>query len=602
MPSKNYLKLTIVFLLFARCSASAEETVLLWGDTHLHTSNSTDAYENGRASVGLEDAYRFARGLPVIQPATRTRIRIDRPLDFLVIADHAEMMGLPTRLLDNDPAVMATNAGQKLKKMMQEDPFSIWRAQIAISLSGANQDMVEQLHVPPVIRGAWEAQIAAADRHNIPGEFTALIGWEWSSSSNDTNLHRVIFTPDDGKVARKFLPISSYDSDRPEDLWRWLEQTELETGARFVAIPHNSNISQGLMFSNTDSQGNAMTLADAEFRLRWEPVIEVTQYKGTSETHPVLAPTDEFAAFELREFLFSGQPAEPLPGSYIRPALRTGLLLEQELGVNPYRLGMIGSTDSHTGLASVEENNFMGKSGLDTLPEDRPDKTLGLMSAWEVSASGLAGVWAEENSREGIFNAFMRREVFATSGPRISLRVFGSFNFPELDPETANIASVGYRDGVPMGSDLLIPKNETSFSLLIEATSDPASGNLDRVQVIKGWIDETGNTHEKIYNVSWAGERILNANGKLPAIETTVDVSEARYENREGSPRLAVIWQDPDFSSQPSFYYVRVLEVPTPRHHVYDAAALGLDTAEANPGKSLTIQERAWSSPIWLTP
>lgn len=329
--------------------------------------------------------------------------------------------------------------------------------------------------------------------------------------------------------------------------------------------------------------------------------MEVTQYKGTSEVHPALAPTDEFANFELREFLFSGQPAKPAAGSYARSALKTGLALEKTLGINPYKLGMIGSTDSHTGMTSVEEDNFMGKSGRDALPEQRPEKSLGLMSAWEVSASGLAGVWATENTREGIFDAFMRKEVFATSGPRISLRVYGGFGFRG---KVADFDEARLNGGVPMGGDLAAAPEESPLSLVIEAISDPAGATLDRIQVVKGWRDEGNELHEKIYDAAWGGNRSLSTTGgKLSPVTRSRNTSPTSYDNDSGAPRLAVVWEDPDFDpGQSAFYYVRVLEIPTPRHHVYDAVALGLDPATANPGHPALIQERAWSSPIWYTP
>lgn len=581
----------------------AQNTQLYWGDTHLHTSNSTDAFENGQTNADLETAYRFARGLPIIHPATGQRVQVDRALDFLVVADHAELLGLANRLNENDPVITDKPVGKRLRSMLEDNPSALWGVQISISLSDNNQDVLEQLHVPDVIQGAWNTQIEAADKHNSPHEFTALIGWEWSSSTNNINLHRVIFTPDNGDIAKTFLPFSSYDSDRPEDLWAWLDKTNAETGARLLAIPHNSNISDGLMFSDTDSLGEPMTVADARSRQRWEPVMEVTQYKGTSEVHPVLAPTDEFANFELREFLFNSAPAKPASGSYARSALKTGLALEDRLGLNPYKFGMIGSTDSHTGMVSVEENNFMGKTGLDFLPSQRPDKALTLMSAWEVSASGLAAVWATENTRDGIFNAFQKKEVYSTSGPRISLRVFGGFDFSNVDTEQSDIASEGYRLGVPMGSDLTAAPQNKPLSLLIEAMGDSQGANLDRIQVIKGWQDNNGSLQERVFNVRWAGERSLDSNGNLAAVGNTVDINSASYSNSIGSPRLAVVWQDPEFNPDlRAFYYVRVLEIPTPRHHIYDAVALGIDPETANPSRPSTIQDRAWSSPIWYTP
>ncbi len=599
----HFVSFLFSFFIIASSLLQAQETSLFWGDTHLHTANSTDAYDRG-LSVDIETAYRYARGLPVIQPATGQRIKIDRPLDFLVVADHAEFMGLSSSLAAADEKILATQAGQRLKGLFDENTDAVWAAQIDISLTGGNKDMLRDLNVPALIQDVWEKQIAAAEANNIPGEFTALIGFEWSSTANDTNQHRVVFTADDGEIAVKFRPYSSYDSENPKDLWNWLQSTERGTGARLLAIPHNSNLSKGMMFSNTDAHGNAMSISEAQMRQRWEPVIEVTQYKGTSETSPALSPNDEFAAFELREYLFGGNKAVPYPGSFARTALMRGLQLHSVLGINPYQFGMIGSSDSHTGLVSVNENNFMGKSALDTLPNQRPAQKLGLMSAWEVSASGLAGVWARNNSREEIFNSFMRREVFATSGPRIALRFFAGFDFNTTSLSSSqDIAQEGYAKGIPMGGELIALEKDKVPIFLLEALADPLSASLDRLQIIKGWQDSAGEVYEKIYEVSWSGSRTLDHNGKLPAIINTVDVRTASYDSSTGATRLIAYWQDPDFDpSLKAFYYVRALEIPTPRHHVYDALALGLDPLIENPTKPTWIQERAWSSPIWYNP
>jgi len=575
-----------------------EERAVFFGDTHVHTSSSGDAYEDGQTNADLDTAYRFARGQAVIHPRTGARIQIERPLDFIVIADHAEMLGVTLRLAQGDPAILATPSGQRLKDLANEDPNGIFAQIIAISLHGANQDMLRDFHTPDIIRTSWNTQIDAAERYNEPGKFTAFIGWEWSSTPDSLNLHRVVFSPTDGETARQFLPMSSYDSERPEDLWSFLEQTRARTGADFIAMPHNSNLSDGLMFSDRDSNGQPFTADYARTRMTWESVVEVTQLKGTSETLPALSPTDEFAEFETLRTLFNGEPANPEPGSYVRPTLLAGLAIESRIGINPFRFGMIGSSDSHNGLPEPAEDNFLGKSGHDYLPGERTEMSLGVMSAWRVSASGLAAAWAESNTRQAIFDAFRRREVYGTTGPRITLRVFAGYDFSPADLVARDFAIRGYRGGVPMGGELLRSAANRAPALMIRAVKDPQGANLDRVQVVKGWRDAAGRLHEKIYNVEWSDGRRLRADGTLPPVGDTVDRRRATYSNSIGALELATVWRDPDFDpAQQSFYYVRVLEIPTPRHHLYDAVALGRDVSDLDLPQ--VIQERAYSSPIW---
>jgi hypothetical protein len=412
----------------------------------------------------------------------------------------------------------------------------------------------------------------------------------------------VVVTSADAATAKKFLPFNANDSQRPEDLWQWLEKTKLQTGADFIAIPHNSNISGGLMFDMVDSNGRTITAEYARTRIRWEPVIEMTQVKGTSEVHPELSPNDEFAEFEIRRKLLAGAATPSNKADYARSALMRGLEIEQQTGVNPYKFGMIGSSDSHTGLSSTEESDFLGKLASDSLPQNRyrPPNPV-IFPAWEMSAGGMAGVWATANSRDAIMAAFKRKEVYATTGPRIALRVFGGFSFVAADARARDIAATGYSKGIPMGGDLSNAPRGRAPSFLIHAVKDPLSGNLDRVQVVKGWLDASGQTHERIYDVVWAGERKPNASGKLPAVGNTVDVKVPTYTNTIGAAQLATVWSDPDFNPNlRAFYYVRVLEIPTPRHSAYDAVALGIDVSETR--QPPTIQERAYSSPIWYTP
>ncbi len=579
--------------------ASAQETQLYWGDTHLHSSYSVDAYSTGNYKGDPDMAYRFAKGLPVLHPVTREKIRIEQPLDFLVVADHAEMLQLQIRLEENDPDLLATATGRRLAEVLKQDKRAVFR-EVAQINTGGGQDLLRDIYTPANRRNAWKRQMAAAELHNDPGRFTTLIGWEWTSAPEWSNLHRVILTSADAATAQKFYPFSSYDSQRPEDLWAWLEKTSAEAGVEFLAIPHNSNMSNGMMFDMVDSDGRRITAEYARQRIRWEPVMEVTQTKGTSETHPQLSPSDEFADFEIRNKLLTGPEAKVSPNSYARTALLQGLELEAGTGANPYKFGLIGSTDSHNGLVATEEGNFYGKLANHMLTESRKGEQSNF-PAWELSASGIAGVWATENTRTAIFNAFKRKEVFATSGPRIAVRMFGGFNFKGGDARAKDIATVGYRKGVPMGGDLTAAPRGKAPAFLLHAVKDPLGANLDRIQIIKGWLDAAGVKHEQIYEAAWAGERRPDGNGKLPPVGNTVDAGTATYSNAIGAAQLATVWTDPDFDpALRAFYYTRVLEIPTPRHSTYDAVALKIDASETR--QPVAIQERAYSSPIWYTP
>jgi len=588
-----------------RAPAPQDDRMLLWGDTHVHSINSIDAFSSGMANADIDTAYRFARGIPVIFPRTGQRVQIDRPLDFMVMADHAVGLSISSRVAANDPDIMQYPIAQRLRQLLDEQGG---RALTVAAMGQSNLTDEEReafqrdLRSDAVMAGAWEGQIAAAERYNEPGVFTALIGWEWTFAPELRNMHRVVFTNEGGDVARQFLPFANYDADGPEDLYNFFEQTHARTGADFVAIPHNSNLSDGRMFELTDKDGNAFDAAYASLRNRWETVVEVTQYKGTSETHPALSPRDEFADYELRNMLLTGVPTEVQQGSYVRSALLLGLAEERRIGVNPFQYGMIGASDSHTGLSSQEEDNFYGKLGEDYLPRDRlgPDAVNIIFPAAQMSAAGLAGVWADRNDRQSIFDAFRRREVYGTSGPRMRVRMFAGYDFTDADMNRGDYAALGYARGVPMGGTLA-PADGRPPRFMIHAARDPEGANLDRVQVVKGWVDAEGETHERIFEVAWAGDRTLRANGTLPVVGSTVDLASGRYTNSIGSGELATVWTDPDFDpSVSAFYYVRVLEIPTPRHHLFDALALGIDPATIDIPP--TIQERAWSSPVWYRP
>ena len=579
-------------------------TQLLWGDTHLHTSFSADAYVGGNATGDPETAYRWAKGYPVVHPYNRTRVRIGRPLDFLAVTDHAEYAGLALRLFQGDAEVAGTASGTRFVQMIEEGRGGeVFRELVATV--NLNQPVVE-LNTLRMRRSVWQELIDAAERHNQPGKFTALIGWEWSSLPNGANLHRVVLTPQGADVASRFVPFSAFDSDRPEDLWSWLESTSLRTGADFVAIPHNSNISDGLMFMENDSDGRPITAEYARERMRWEPVVEVTQIKGDSETHPALSPDDEFAEFETYDHLIKmvdvddGVPPD-MVADYARSGLKRGLRIGQRTRVNPYQFGMIGSTDSHTALSSAEEDNFWGKMGRDSTPENKDELRVSGSTGWDMSASGLAAVWATENTREAIIEAIKRREVYATSGTRISLRVFAGWGFEEADANARDLVEIGYRGGVPMGGEISDPPTpDHGPTLLIHALKDPDDANLDRVQVVKGWITRDGSAAERVFDVAWSDHRKPGPNGRLPRLRSTVDLNRVTYENSVGATQLAVTWQDPDFDpARRAFYYVRVLQIETPRNSLYDSVALDRPPV---PGHAATIQERAYSSPIWYAP
>ena len=623
---KYYLFIPCVFLVLFNCTNSTEHKEittsatpttpsqkevtknpnksLYWGDTHIHTNYSSDAFLFGTIMASPDDAYRFAKGEVMVYPPTGEKIQIKRPLDFLVVTDHAEGLGTMLKARNQDPLLMSTEAGRRLAKIVEGKPgipmFLKW-----LRAKNLGETGLTEIDTGKVMQSIWTEHNQFADDHNEPGQFSAFIGWEWTSTLGGNNLHRVLFTPQGADVANQFLPYSATHSPNPEDLWNWLEETTKKHGVDLVSIPHNSNISGGLMFpDDKDSKGNQIDVSYAKTRAKWEPIVEMTQIKGTSEGHPALSPNDEFVNFELWDILLKtsgGDKAERAPAKradFIRYALQDGLKLEESLGVNPYKFGLIGSSDTHTALSSVDEDNFTGKNLIDGGAADKSKPWINDVLHIDFSSSGYAAVWAESNTRRDIYDAFIRKEVYGTTGSRIQLRVFGGWDFEQKDVEQSNFVDIGYQKGVPMGSDL----NNTSSNnirLMIHAAKDPEGGNLDRIQVVKSWLD--GNQpQEKIYNVAWAGDRALDQKGLLSPIGNTVDLKKSTYTNTIGSKELAVVWEDPDFNAaQKAVYYVRVLEIPTPRFSTYASAKLGQDPwTEKEP----IIQERAYSSPIWYTP
>jgi hypothetical protein len=619
-----------MFALVLASSASADDSrQVFWGDTHLHTSYSFDAFLNGNRSADPDTAYRWAKGLPVVHPYHRARVQVDTPLDFLVVADHAEYLGVIRKLyFDEQEGPTAAFAEQIRGAINGGQGAAVFSGVLpdAVIESGETRDPTLGGGAPNPLdlggqdevlrRDAWAETTAAADRHNEPGRFTAMIGWEWSSLPNGANLHRVVMTSTDGATARKFMPYASSDSPYPDDLWAWLETTSEESGAEFVAIPHNSNISKGYMWGETSLNEAPYTTESARTRAHWEPVAEVTQYKGDSEAHPDLSPDDEFADFETYGSYIqrNKQDYQAQVGDYARSALRRGLEIQGRVGVNPYKFGMIGATDSHSGLAAAEEDNFWGKMAVDSTPETKHLFAAGRdVDGWNIGAGGLAAAWAEENTRESIFAAFRRREVYATTGPRIQVRFFGGWDFAEKDADAADLPSIGYAKGVSMGGDLSQqPESPSALrklfgahvpdapTFLIQASKDPKGANLDRVQIVKGWVGADGQGREKVFDVVWSGERMADEAGHLPSVGNTVDLTSGAYTNAIGAMELARVWRDPDFdATERAFYYARVLEIPTPRHSLLDAIALQKEPSDAQPP---TLQERAYTSPIWYTP
>ncbi len=583
---------------------------VLWGDTHLHTDNSFDAGTFG-TRLGPEDAFRFARGETVVS-TSGVPAKLRRPYDFLVVSDHSNYMGLPLALQNGNPAVLADPVGKKWYKEFHsggEGTLALFPA-LAKDLSTGKQSM----HAPGLAKSAWELAVAAAEKYNEPGRFTAFIGFEWSSMPGGDNLHRNVIFRDNADKALQVLPLTTFDSYDPEQLWKYLSDYQQKTGGQILCIPHNSNLSGGLMFSDKTLGGKPIDRAYAEARAKWEPVAEITQTKGDSETDPSVSPDDEFANFERwdKANISSTKADTPAmqPFNYLRPTLTRGLKYAQTLGVNPFKFGLIGSTDSHTGLSTADANDFFGALGPASEPGPHRDfetsvlkpipHQIPVQSAASITSAGLAAVWATENTRAAIFDAFRRKEVYATTGPRITVRVFAGWNFQPNDATRSDFAANGYAHGVPMGGDLSGASAGQSPTLLIQAAKDPDGANLDRVQVIKGWVDAAGNTHEKIYDVAWSGNRAPGADGKLPLVGNTVDVPTATYSNSIGAPVLVTAWKDPAFDpAERAYYYIRVIEIPTPRWTTYDAARFGGKLPKDVPA---TLTQRAYTSPIWYTP
>jgi len=581
---------------------------VLFGDTHFHTNLSFDAGLVG-TTLDVHAGYRMARGEKVISNSGQP-VQLIRPLDFLAITDHSEMLGLAPAIQRSDPALLADPWGKWVHERFnagQEGRMEAFADIIKRSASGENPFDSDEL-----TRSIWGEYVQIADQYNNPGRFTAMIGFEWSSTPGGNNLHRCVIFRDGAEKTSQVLPFGMFDSPDPEGLWAYMASYEAKTGGQVLAIPHNGNLSNGLMFANVDFQGKELTRKYAEARMRWEPIIEVSQMKGDGEAHPLLSPEDEFADFETWDVGNLDGTVRKETGmlqyEYARSALKLGLELGQKLGANPYKFGLSAATDTHTGLSTTREENFFGKykhtepspdrHNREVIPADDP--ALRIMTSQE-QASGLTAVWARENTRGDIFDAMRRKEVYGTTGTRIIVRVFAGWDFEADEVSRPDFIHQGYRRGVPMGGDLWKAPRGKAPTFMIRALRDPDGANLDRIQIIKGWLDEAGETHERIYDVAVSDGRKIGADGRCKKkVGSTVDVERATYTNTIGDALMAAYWRDTDFDPKESaFYYVRVLEIPTPRWTTYDAAFFKIKRPDNVPA---TIQDRAYTSPVWYTP
>jgi hypothetical protein len=575
-----------------------------FGDTHLHTDLSLDAGAFGNR-IGLNEAYRFAKGEEVIS-STGQKAKLSRPLDFIVVADHSDGMGLFPDIINKTGPIMDTPEGKRWSKWIEEGKST--ETAIDIITNFSQRTLSFSTADPAMMKPVWKSTVDAAEKYNEPGKFTAFIGYEWTSLINGNNLHRVVIYRDDSDKTIDTLPFTNEQSSDPEMLWQQMSAYEKSTGGQVLAIPHNGNLSNGMMFMESTVDGKPFTSEYVQKRAKWEPLYEVTQIKGDGESHPFLSPDDEFADYENwdKTNLDYSQvkTQDMLEFEYARSALKSGLRLKDQLGTNPYKFGMIGSTDSHTSLSTADDNNFFGKASNAEPNAKRAmhpfmKSKKGVIYTHETLASGYAGVWATENTRKALWDAMARKETYATTGSRMTVRFFGGWHYNDQDI-AANLADNGYSKGVPMGGTLESKDGNDTPSFIVAAMQDPEGGSLDRVQVVKGWLNKDGSLSEKVYDVVWAGDRKINAQGKLPSVGNTVNLTDASWDNSIGAAELTTLWKDPDFNAElEAFYYVRVIEIPTPRWTLYDK--LRFD-AKFDESVKLINTERAYTSPIWYSP
>jgi hypothetical protein len=585
-------------------------TRVYWGDEHLHTAWSADAGMSG-TTLTPEDALRFARGEEVISN-TGQPVKLSRPLDWLAVTDHSDGVGVITELKAGNPELMADPTAKRWHDMMAAGPEQAAAAMMELISAQSNKKLPSAVKDPRFAKSVWQKNNEIAEKYNEPGRFTAFIAYEWTSNAGGgDNLHRNVIYRDGSDLANQMIPFTTFESENPEDLWRWMQAYEDKTGGSLLAIPHNGNLSNGRMFELKTFKGDPLSKDWAEARSRWEPLLEVIQMKGQGEAHPSLSPNDEFVAnYELwDEGNLNLVPKKPgmIQFEYAREALKNGLKIEQDLGANPFKYGIAAGTDSHTGLATADEDNFFCKFvSCEPRPERWSEDAMKFgersIKGWQITAAGYTGVWATENTRAALWDAMKRRETYGTSGPRIIVRFFGGFDFAPEDAQTRLPGEIGYAKGVPMGGDLQKAPPGKPATFLVAALRDPLGANLDRIQIIKGWVDKDGKTQEKIFDVVWgnADKRSIGADGKLAPVGSTVDLANATWTNTIGAPELITVWKDPEFDpTLRAFYYARVLEIPTPRWTAYDAKRFGVKMDSNVP---MVTVERAITSPIWYTP
>jgi hypothetical protein len=597
---------------------AAHATNVYWGDSHLHTGLSLDAGLFGN-TLGPDDAYRLARGGKVIA-TSGLPVQLARPLDWLIVTDHTDLMGIATDIKKGTPNILANATARSWHEGFREGGAAAAAATFDLIKSFSQMTLPKQIvsdYSPgsEVFGTVWSEIVNSAEEHNEPGLFTAFIGFEWTSLPEGFNLHRNVILRDNAEMALKIQPPTTQPplgSTDPKSLYQWLEKYEGEFGGQAFAFAHNGNLSNGWMFPTQGTYHGGVV--DEEYvtqRAKWEPHYEITQIKGDGEAHPYLSPEDEFADYETWDVgnldISQLKTPEMYKGEYAREALKQGLVLEARFGTNPYKFGVGGATDSHTSLATADENNFFGKATTVEPSKTRASQPfisskLGTIEGYALVASGYTGIWAHENSRAALFDAMERKETYGTTGPRMEVRFFGGWDFNSSDVHKSNAVDIGYAKGVPMGGDLTAQDDSKQApSFMVAAMRDPLSGNLDRVQIIKGWLDNKGEVHERVYDVAVSGGRKIDGNGRAKeVVGNTVDLETATWSNSIGATQLSTVWTDPHFdAAESSFYYVRVLEIPTPRWIVYDKVRLGADLpAEAE----LIGQERAYTSPIWYSP
>ena len=586
-------------------------TRVFWGDTHVHTDNSLDARGFG-VTLGPEEAYRFARGEEVTT-SNGMRFKLSRPLDWLVVSDHSDGMGAMKEIIAGNPNLLKDPQVRNWHDAFRKGGDAAFQATMEV-INAFSQGKIPEVVLDRTFQQTvWDDYIDIAERFNEPGRFSAIIGYEWTSTEKGNNLHRNVLYRDGGERARRMVPYTTAESFNPEDLWKWMQRYEERTGGQLLALAHNGNMSNGIMFpvERNPATGKPLSKGYAKQRIRWEPLYEVTQIKGDGETHPLLSSDDEFADYETLALgnlnLTVPKKDSMLQYEYAREALKNGLKLATKLGTNPYKFGMVGSSDTHTALAAVEEDNYIGKHAGTEPSADRWNHPMAKFAGrqyegYAMASSGYAAVWATDNTRKALFDAMKRKEVYATTGPRILVRFWGGWDFVQKDAQSRLPAGIGYAKGVPMGGDLSKAPGKKSPTFLVAALKDPYGANLDRIQIVKGWLDKKGKTHEKVYNVVWGDteRRRRDQKGKLPPVGNTVNVKEATWTNTIGDPELIAVWRDPDFDpGLQAFYYARVIEIPTPRWTAYDAKRFNVKVSKEVP---MTTQERAYTSPIWYTP